>query len=30
MTTAATFRGSIAAGRQRGRKNKDGNSNFEF
>jgi hypothetical protein len=27
---AATFRSSIARGRQRGRKNKDGNSNLEF
>jgi hypothetical protein len=27
---AAAFRSSIARGRQRGRKNKDGNSNLEF
>jgi hypothetical protein len=30
MTTTATFRRGIAGGRQRGRKNKDGNSNLEF
>jgi hypothetical protein len=30
VAPAATFRSSIARGRQRGRKNKDGNSNFEF
>jgi hypothetical protein len=30
VATAATFRSSIARGRQRGRNDKDGNSNFEF
>jgi hypothetical protein len=30
MTTATTSRGSIAGSRQRGRKNKDGNSKLEF
>jgi hypothetical protein len=30
MAPATTFRSGIARGRQRGRKNKDGNSNLEF
>jgi hypothetical protein len=30
VTAATTFRSCIAPGRQRGRKNKDGNSNLEF
>jgi hypothetical protein len=30
MAPAATFRSRIAGGRQRGRKNKDGNANIEF
>jgi hypothetical protein len=30
MAATAAFRSGIASGRQRGRKNKDGNSNLEF